>query len=228
MKINTFICGAALVLAISSCGGANTTNALKQTDIPIQRKVYGLILGETYSHQRTIDSLSVYFPGIHEEDAYSPDYSWSSRGPWIQNEYNDGYVTSYVNTRAETKWFSFGNHHWEYFIFEKTDDGELFHVGFASINNGEEDNDFDFILKTLTDKYGKANIERIKDIKEYVDFHSSTEAYKHIWYDGICSVCLFKAIDAIDGKFYMQLEYFHHDIMNEIKQKNAKKGKEEL
>lgn len=202
MKTRYLMIGFALFFVC--CGNSNSSGELKKTSVQLQRKVYGLVLGETYSRMREIDSLSVYFPGFND------DYDLYGERRYPYREYAHG--TSKIFLGPDYPGFLFGGHYWQTFEFNETNDGRMEHFSFysAQSNTEKERKEFDFLLNTLTEKYGRPNVIKGDYTIDY------------IWHDGTCQIALGKAED--DDELCMQLDF----VYDELKPVDLEKAKEEL
>ena len=203
-----FVC----LCIISSCGNPNKTVQLKLTDATIQRDIYGLSLGNSYTEPELIGILAQTVKGLTSAE----DRSIWTNNPYLFVQDKNNYKYCWIATDKFYEGFLFGNVYWDDYRMNITNDGRIYYIEFTTAvsSKDEFDEGYKDLLTTLSKKYGEPN---------HFDYGANGQ---EIWFDGKTQLDLEWEKGSKD--YYVSVTYTDVPISNEIRELQKNVGESEF
>lgn len=197
--INTFLL--LEVFAFCSCGSSINEKAQGKEKapkvienapsiVPIQRTVYNVQLGCTYTYEELLLVLQKSIDNLVSEK----DYDASSYKPRLSVSKQNNYLSYFIfSSSKSSQQYLFGNQYWDSFSCLSTLDGTIFSINFSS--EGKEFQNYEAlyekIMSVLIDKYGKPSFVNIENGNYCYWYDDNTQIDLQCSYSGnLCSVDL--------------------------------------
>ena len=228
--VNVFLIDAFLLLAFSFCSCGISTNEKTQgkestsvvievtpSIIPIQRTIYDVQLGKTYTYEELVSILQKNINNLVSEK----EYDILSYKPKLSVYQNNNYLSySVFSSSNSSQQYLFGNQYWDDFDCCSTLDGRIYSIEFSSSGKGvyalAHKNQYHKLLEQLTQKYGEPN-----------SFQNNSDT-RVFWMDEntVLELCCSHKTD--DDYGIISIEYRDSDIFNEVVDQQKSKGYDDL
>jgi len=193
-----------------SCAGNKKGGENAQA--PLQREVFGVTLGETYTYDDLVDILAQSIEGLQRENEGD---LWDTN-PELSIAQQDQFVSYYVFSEPNAEGYLFENHNWNTVRLDATEDGRIFAICFASTSTDKAfmEQQQTMLLTNLTEKYGEPSIAK-----------SDYTSKDNNWFDGTYAIRL--SFTRFGDYYGINLTFKENATFSEIYGPEEEVGKEE-
>ena len=199
-----------------SCGNNKSksqgTIQIVLTDKTIQREVYGVSLGESYSYDELVTVLSNQIENLTSKE----DRNFFASNPYLSTISENHFVHYYVSTSSYFRGFLFGNNYWDSFSLEASEDDRIYNIRFSDSDQSTTSQEYQYqqLLQKLVEKYGEPNMR------------AENGNCTNTWFDG--NTFLNLDISHYGERCHLSIEYVDNAIINEVYEQQMKAASNEL